>query len=240
MQQNLAAVGGNPPRRQHRLARLAEMQPLGDAVDEEIDDVELGEVAGREGFVLGPETLGDLAYRRPAQQRAAALVGEQRLDVAGRKAARIHLDRQRLQLLAAPSHRLAQPRAERLGPVGDLRRAVLDRPLGALQPPGPVAVAVAGARRRAPRVVPAPERIRGLALQRLLDDQPGRQADQLRALAAHLAPAFHQRLQLLARPIRCRYPLHRGAPSSNARASTRRRVTRLSGEGAPRPLFQQR
>jgi hypothetical protein len=240
VQQHLAAVAGDAPGRQHRLARLAEMQPLGDAVNEEIDDVEFGEVARREGFVLGPQPLRDLAHRRPAQQRAALLVGEHRLDVARREAAGIHLDRERLQLLAASTHHLANARAKRFGAVGDLRRAVLDRPLGALQTPGPVAVAVARSPRRAARIVAAAKRVRSLALQRLLDDQPRRQADQLRALAARLAPALHQRLQLLARPIRCRYPLHRGAPSSDDRASTRPSVTRLSGEGAPRPLFQQR
>src|SRR5580693_909805 len=45
----------------------------------------------------------------------------------------------RLQLLGAVSHRFADARAERLAPVGDLRRAILDGALHALQRarPGP-------------------------------------------------------------------------------------------------------
>ena len=39
-------------------------QPLGDAVDEEIDDVVLGQIAAREPLVLRPQPLSDLAHRR--------------------------------------------------------------------------------------------------------------------------------------------------------------------------------
>jgi hypothetical protein len=74
------------------------MQPLGDPVDEQVDDLELREVPADEGFVLLPQPLGDLAHRRAAQQAASVLIREQRLDVARREAARVHLHRQRLQV----------------------------------------------------------------------------------------------------------------------------------------------
>jgi hypothetical protein len=45
VQQGLRAVGQYAPRRQHSLARLAEMQTLGDAIDEQIQHFELGQVA---------------------------------------------------------------------------------------------------------------------------------------------------------------------------------------------------
>ena len=45
---------------------LARPQPLGDAVDEQIDDGVLGEIALAEVLVLGPKLLGDLSHCRPA------------------------------------------------------------------------------------------------------------------------------------------------------------------------------
>jgi transposase InsO family protein len=69
--------------------------------------------------------------------------------------------------------------------------------------------------------------------------QPSRKAHQLGAEIGLLAMAFHQRLQALARPLGCRYPVHRGAPSSDDQAPTRSSMTRQSGDGAPQPFFQQ-
>src|SRR5580704_17303272 len=79
--------------------------------------------------------------------------------------------------------------------------------------PWPIAVAIARSGRGSASVVIAPQGISGFAFQRFLDDQPCRPPHQLRAPVRHLAATFHQRLQLLACPIRCGYPRHWGAPS---------------------------
>jgi hypothetical protein len=66
VQQRLLAVGQNAPGRQNGLTRLAQMQPLGNPVDEQVDDLELRQIAARKGLVLRRQPLRDLAYRRPA------------------------------------------------------------------------------------------------------------------------------------------------------------------------------
>ena len=58
------------------LLRLARPQPLGDAVDEQIGDGVLGEIALAEVLVLGAKLLGDLTDRRPRQKPSARIVGE--------------------------------------------------------------------------------------------------------------------------------------------------------------------
>jgi len=68
-------------------------KPLGDAVDEQVDDAVLGEIALAEVLVFGPQPLGDLAHRRPRQKPPACLVGEGVLDVARRQAPRIEARR---------------------------------------------------------------------------------------------------------------------------------------------------
>jgi hypothetical protein len=52
---------GDAPGREHRLARLAQMQLLGDPVDEGVPDLELGQIAARKALVISPEPLGQLA-----------------------------------------------------------------------------------------------------------------------------------------------------------------------------------
>ena len=69
MQQRLLAIGQNAPGRQHRLARLAQMPPLGD-LDKQIDDREFRQIAAG-------ERLGDLAHCRTAQPTAALAVSKQ-------------------------------------------------------------------------------------------------------------------------------------------------------------------
>jgi len=58
VQQRLLAVRQDAPGCQYRLARLSQMQPLGDAVDKQIEDVELRQVATGEPLVFGPQPLG--------------------------------------------------------------------------------------------------------------------------------------------------------------------------------------
>src|SRR6185312_15146753 len=90
--EDLATVLADAPGGQHSFATLARSQPLGDAVDEQVDDGVLGEIALAEVLVFGPQPLGDLAYRRSRQKPSARRVGKGVLDVARRQAPRIKLD----------------------------------------------------------------------------------------------------------------------------------------------------
>lgn len=90
VQQDLLALQRDAPGRQHRLAGLAQMQPLGDPVDEQIQQVELRQIATRERLVILPQPLAELAHRRLAEQQTPLVVGEGRLDVAHAQAAREH------------------------------------------------------------------------------------------------------------------------------------------------------
>jgi hypothetical protein len=82
------AVRQHAPGGQHRLARLPQMQPLGDAVDKQVDHFELGQIAAGKRVVLRPQPLRDLAHRRAGEQGATVLVGKQRFNVACRQPAR--------------------------------------------------------------------------------------------------------------------------------------------------------
>ena len=74
---------------------------------------------------------------------------------------------------------LPNGRAERLIPPGNLGRRIVHPPLGRFQPSRAIPIPVALARLRTVLVVLASKRIAGLAFKRLLDDQAGRQFDQL-------------------------------------------------------------
>src|SRR4029453_14577215 len=74
VQQDLAAVLGDPPGAEHRLARQPGVQALRDAIDEEVGDREFTEIPPREGLVFLPEPLGHLADGGPTQQAGAARV----------------------------------------------------------------------------------------------------------------------------------------------------------------------
>ena len=100
-QKRFAPVLADSPGGQNRFSPLARSQPLGDAVDEQIGDRMLGEIALSEVFVLGPQLLGDLAHRRPRQKSPTGLVGEGVLDVARRQAPRVEFDRQPLEFPGA-------------------------------------------------------------------------------------------------------------------------------------------
>jgi hypothetical protein len=62
---HLAAVEGEAPGGQDRLAPLPGADPLGDPVNEQIRDVVLGEIAALEGLIVFPELLTDLGDRGP-------------------------------------------------------------------------------------------------------------------------------------------------------------------------------
>ena len=65
MQQDALARRGEAPGRHGRLAPLAGADALGDAVDEEVDDLVLAEVAGREVLIVAPELLAELGHGGP-------------------------------------------------------------------------------------------------------------------------------------------------------------------------------
>ena len=94
MQQRLFAVRKNTPGGQHRLPRLAQMQPLGNPVDKQVSDLKLRQIARRERLIFRPQALCNLAHRGAAEQACTVLVGKQRFDIARRKPACIHLHRQ--------------------------------------------------------------------------------------------------------------------------------------------------
>ena len=64
-EQHFASVLADAPGGEHCLAPLTRPKPLGDAVDEQVDDGVLGKIALAEVLVFGPQALGDLAHRRP-------------------------------------------------------------------------------------------------------------------------------------------------------------------------------
>ena len=148
------------------------MQALGDAIDEEIGELELAEVPSGKGLVLLPEPFGHLAHRRAAQHARPCVVPERRLDVAGAQPPGEHLDSQALQFGRPACQPGAYPGHKRLGAIGHLRDAVLDRALGCAQAAAPIAIPVAGARRRPVLVVVPPDRLGDLSFQRLLHDLP--------------------------------------------------------------------
>src|SRR2546426_2876612 len=76
VQQDLAAVLGDSPRAEYRLARQPGVQAFGDAVDEEVGDGEFTEVAAGECFVLLPQPLGHLADGGATQHARAAGIAE--------------------------------------------------------------------------------------------------------------------------------------------------------------------
>ena len=218
VQQDLAAVLGDPPGAEHRLARHPRVQAFGHAVDEEVGDRELAEVPPGEGLVFLPQPLGHLADGGPTQHARAPRVTKGRFDVSRAQPARVHLDGQLLQLRRPPGQAGAHPRDKRLGAIGHLRHAVVDRALRGAQPSAPVAVAVAGARAGAALVVAAPHGLGHLGFQRFLDDLPDRQLNQFAPRVA-LGDALHQQLvELLACPLRGRYSgLHGDASSCRRR-----------------------
>ena len=210
VEEHLAAVDGEAPRRQHRLAPLPGADPLGDPVDEQVGDVVLGEVAGLEGLVVLPQLLADLGDRGLREQQPAGLVLEGIFDVAHRQTARQHLHRQALERLGVALEVVAQRRAEGLLEAGDLRRGILETALGRLQALGPMAVPMPVAWSRATLIVPTVERVPHLALQGLLDDQPGRQLDQFRAARRRREPPFDQGREGFTGAHRGRYPPRHG------------------------------
>jgi hypothetical protein len=189
----LRPILANAPGRQHRLAPLAwPKKPLGDPVDEQVDDGVLRKIAFAEILVFGPQPFGDLAHRRPRQKPSARLVGERVLDVARRQTACVEFRRQPFEFPRASRQRRAHAREERLGRVANLRRGVFDCALRRLHPARPIAVAVARLFALAAFIALAAESVADLALQRFFDNQPQRQADQIAPSGRRPQVSVHQ------------------------------------------------
>jgi len=77
--------------------------------------------------------------------------------------------------------RRRRPRRKGLGRVANLRRRIFDRPVRRLHLARPIAVAAAGLPALAALAALAPQDVGDLAFERLLDNQPQRQADQVAA-----------------------------------------------------------
>jgi site-specific DNA recombinase len=179
------------------------------------------------------------AHRRPAQEPAALLVGEGVLDVPGGQTAGIELDGEVLQGLGAAGQVLADGGDERLARVAHLRRRILDHALRGLHPAGPVAVSVACRPTVGPLVAFPPEPVAHLALQRLFQDQPCRQPDQVRALGCGRQPAVDQGLEALAGPVSGGYSACHGMLPGDPAPTGSPLSCVLSGRVHPNPLFQQ-
>jgi hypothetical protein len=75
---------------------------------------------------------------------------------------------------------LPNGRAKRLIPPGNLWRRIFHQPLCRPQPSRAISIPVALAGLRPVLVVISPQHVAGFALQRLLDNQPGRELDRKR------------------------------------------------------------
>lgn len=139
MQQDLAAAGGEAPGGHHRLAPLARPDALGNAVDEEIDDLVFTEV---EFLVVAPELLAEFGDGGAREQQPAVVGAEGILDVAHRQAAGQHLHRKLFQRLGPPLRVIPDLGPEGFVAPGDLGRGELDRALRRLEPTGPMPVPV--------------------------------------------------------------------------------------------------
>src|SRR5262249_30589477 len=84
MQKDLLPIPPDPPGGDHWLARAAGPQPLGNAVNKQVDDVELRQIAAREGLIFLPQPLRDLAHRRPPPATPPAPPPHRRLRAPGR------------------------------------------------------------------------------------------------------------------------------------------------------------
>jgi hypothetical protein len=205
VQEDLAALRANAPGGHHRLTRLASTKPLGNAVDEQVDDPMLAEVSRRERLVLSPQPVRNLAHRRAAQQTTACIVGERVLDVPRRQPACIELDRQILERAGPASDVLPDRRNERLGRLAHLGRCELHHPLRRLQPPFAIAIAVAARLALRPLIAFAANLVPHLAFERFFKDQLRRQEHQVRPVRGRPQPTIHQGPKALACSLRGGY-----------------------------------
>jgi hypothetical protein len=210
VQQVLAAVRGDAPGNKQGLLGALAAQRLEDGVQEQVLDVDLGEVPGAEGLVVLPQPVGDLAHRRFGDQQLAGGVPEGVLDVAGRQAPGIHLGDQALQDVGVALQEAHQRRPVGLGAAADLRDPDIDRPLGRADVPGLIAIAQATPTLASSLVAaPAAENVSLFPFEQLLDHQARNGLDQRRDdIGLPVDAPSEQSLELLAHQHGRRYPPH--------------------------------
>jgi hypothetical protein len=201
-QKRFTSVLADPPGGQNRFSPLARTQPLGDAIDKQVGHRMFGEIALAEVFVLGPQLLGDLAYRSPRQKPPAGLVGEGVLDVARRQAPRVEFDRQSLEFPRSSRKRRPHARHEWLRRVPNLRSRIVHSALCCLDLARSITVAIAGFAGLATLVTFPSKRVADLSLERLLDDQAKRQTHKIASPGRRPQFSVQQGAKLLARTLR--------------------------------------
>src|SRR5262249_5858445 len=113
------------------------------------------------------------------------------------------------------------------------------RPLRRLQPACPVAVAIARGLALSALVTFAPKLVARFRLQHLLDDQPHREANQLRTVSLRPQPSIDERPKPLACLLRRRYSLHHGMLPEGLRRQPKARSPASLRQGASQSFFQQ-
>src|SRR5262249_21622350 len=108
-----------------------------------------------------------------------------------------------------------------------------------LQPACPVAVAIARGLALSALVTFAPKLVARFRLQHLLDDQPHREANQLRTVSLRPQPSIDERPKPLACLLRRRYSLHHGMLPEGLRRQPKARSPASLRQGASQTFFQQ-
>src|SRR5262249_20453491 len=108
-----------------------------------------------------------------------------------------------------------------------------------LQPACPVAVAIARGLALSALVTFAPKLVARFRLQHLLDDQPHREANQLRTVSLRPQPSIDERPKPLACLLRRRYSLHHGMLPEGFRRQPKARSPASLRQGASQTFFQQ-
>ena len=190
-------------------------QRLEHRVDEQVLDLELGQVTGDEGLVVLPQPVGDLADLAPRDQQFAGGVAEGILHVPSGQATGVHLVDQRFEHLAVAIQKAHQRRPERLTRAAHLRHRDVNEAFGSAQPAPLIPVAQTELLLTAALVsASAAEEVALLTLQQLLHHQPGHRLHQRRDdVLLMIDAATKQPLQLLTRDHGRGYPSHRPAPS---------------------------
>jgi hypothetical protein len=179
--ENALAVPVDAPGAEHALLGAGRPDREVDRIEEERDELDLGQVTLAEGAVALTELLAEARGGRRAHLAEAGLDAE-RLDVAHRQPPDEGADDQRLERLGLEQAlRLAreQLRGERLGGLAQLRDLDLELALAGAQLARPVAVALAGQRVDAALVALAAEEGVELVFDGALDDQLGAEAGEL-------------------------------------------------------------
>ena len=169
-QKDLRPALDDAPRSDYRFPRLPQVKPLGDAVDEQVQHLEFGQLAPGKRVIIRPQPLGEFTGRRPRQYAAPRLIGKRRVEVAHRQPARIHLHCQLLELLSPAADHLPDLAAKGLGRVAHLWHCEFNHAFGALHFPRSIPIAVA-AFAGTMRVVVTSEFLCDLSFECLFDDQ---------------------------------------------------------------------